>query len=90
MLREDLTTLSNYLPGGFSEVAGGLFCQARSDGTEGNSLKSCQGRLRLAVRKHFFTEMVAKCWNRLPGEVVESPSLEIFNRCVDMALRDMI
>lgn len=27
---------------------------------------------------------------RLPGEVGESPSLELFQRCMDMALMDMV
>lgn len=42
------------------------------------------------IRKNFYTNMMrAKHWKRLPGEVVESPSLELFKRCVDVALRDI-
>jgi len=29
-------------------------------------------------------------WHRLPGEEVESPSLEVFENCGDVALRDVV
>jgi len=44
----------------------------------------------LDIKKNFFTERVVKHWNRLPREMVESPSLEAFRKRVDVLLRVMV
>lgn len=49
-----------------------LFFQETRDRIRGHSLRLCQGRPRLNIRKNFIT--VAKHWNRLLREVMESHS----------------
>jgi len=49
-----------------------------------------QGRFTFGNRKNVFPERVVRHWNRLLREVVESPSLEVFKKCIDMALQDTV
>ena len=45
-----------------------------------------EGRFRLDMWRKFFTEKVGRRWHRLPRDVVDAPSLEVFNARLDGAL----
>ena len=47
-------------------------------------------KFQLNMTKNFFTLRVTKPWPRLPREVVESPSLEIFQTCLDKVLCSLL
>jgi len=42
------------------------------------------------VLRKFTTERVMRCWNRLPREVEDAPSLEVFKVRLDGALSNLI
>jgi len=50
------------------------------------SLKLVQRKFRNNLQKNFFMIGVTECWNVLPREVVESPSMEIFKIWLDAYL----
>ena len=89
-LRSNLIALSSFLRRGSGEGGAELFSLGSCDRTRGNGSKLRQGRFRLHIRKHFFTERVVKHWNRLPREVVDAPGLSVFKRHLDNALNNML
>ncbi|KFU91366.1 hypothetical protein M959_02333, partial [Chaetura pelagica] len=85
-LQEDLIVAFQYLKGAYRKAGEGLFTGACSERTRGNGCKLKEERFRLDIRKHLFSKRKVGHWNRLPREVVESPSLEVFKRNIDTVL----
>ncbi|KFV76712.1 hypothetical protein N308_04516, partial [Struthio camelus australis] len=55
-----------------------------------NGHKLNHRQFRLNMRENFFPVRVTEHWNRLPREVVESPSLKIFKTRLDAILGNML
>ena len=49
-----------------------------------------QQRFTLGIKKNVFSERVVMQWHRLPRDVVESPSLEVFKNHGGVVLRDRV
>ena len=84
-LRGDLTSLYNSLNEGSSELGVSLFSQVTAVGV--NGLKLHQGRFRLDIRKNFFSKILVRLCNKPSRKVLKSLSLEVFKKCMDVALR---
>ena len=79
-----------YLKGAYKQEGSKLFERVGNSRTRGNGFKLKEGRFRLDVRGMFFTEEVVRCWNRLPREVVDALSLEVFKARLDGALGSLV
>jgi len=89
-LRGDLRNAYKYLKGGCQEDGDRLFSVVPSNTTRGNGHKLKQRKLQPNMRKNFFTLRVMEPWSRLPREVVDSPSLEVFKTCLDEVLCSLL
>ncbi|PKU40439.1 hypothetical protein llap_9253 [Limosa lapponica baueri] len=86
----DLIAAFQYLRGADRRDGERLFTKACSDRTRGNGFKLEKSRFRLDIRNKFFTMRVVEHWNRLPREVVEAPSLEMFKMRLNEALGNLV
>ena len=84
-LQGDLIAAFQYLKGAYKQEGSQLFERVYNSRTRGNGFKLKEGRLMWDIR-----ERVVRCWNRLPREVVDALSLQVFKARLDGALGNLI
>jgi len=89
-LRGALIASFQYLKQAYKKAGEGLFTRAWSNRTWGNGFKLKDSKFILDIRKKFIIMRVVRHWNRLPREVVDAPSLEVFKARLDGALSNLV
>ena len=75
---------------GHKDDMANLFSTVCGNRTRGNCHKLEHRKFHVNMQRNFFTVRVMEHWNRLPREVVDSPSLEIFKTCLDAYLCSLL
>ena len=85
-LRGDLINVYKYLKGGGRQMEdeARFFSVVCSDRTRSNGLKLEHRKFRTNMQKNVLMVRVMEHWSRLPREVMESPTLEIFKTQLDL------
>lgn len=87
---EELITVCHYLKGRYEDDRGSLFARSYMEKTRGNGCKLDLEMFNLDIRKNFFAVSIDIHWNNLPGDVVESPLLQVFKMQMDKVLNNLI
>ena len=86
-LRGDLINVCQYLKGGGRQMdETRIISVVCSDRTRSNGLKLDHRKFHTNIWRNFFMVRVMEHWNRLPREVVDSPSMEISRTHLDAHL----
>ena len=87
----DLINVYKYLKGDGRQMdEAGLFSVVCSHRTRSSGIKLRHRMFCTNVWKNFYTVRVTEHWNRLPREIVESPSMEIFKIYLDAYLCNLL
>ena len=87
----DLINIYKYLKGGGRQRdEARLFSVLHSDRTRSSGLNLEHRKFHTNMQKNFFMVRVMEHWNRLPKEIMESPSMQIFKTHLNTYLCDLL
>lgn len=79
-----------YLKGAYRDLEEGLFSRKYSNGTRSNGYKLKEEKLKLDIKKKIFTVRVDRHGNRLPREVVDTPTVAKLKARLNKPLNNLI